>query len=91
LWDEAHENAGQRGLAATGFADDAQRLALEHDERDIVYGLDGGDLAVEHSAMNREVLFKMLHDQKRLGLASAIARIVGRYPRWRIKARPLRP
>jgi len=37
--------------------------------------------------MNREVLFKMLHDQKRLGLASAIARIVGRYRRWRIKAR----
>ena len=53
----AHQQPGQRGLAAAGLADDAERLAATQVEGDPVDRLDRADLLLEHDALGeREVL-----------------------------------
>ena len=59
---ELQDRPAQRGLAATGFADQAQRLALVDGEADAVDGLHPADLAVDDdSRLDREVLDQVRH------------------------------
>ena len=54
---QPHEAAPERRLAAAGLADEAERLAGAHLERDAVDGLHARDLAADHAAaLDREVL-----------------------------------
>ena len=48
--DQPHQRADQRRLAASGLADDAERLALVQCERDVVDGVDLPDLPIDRSA-----------------------------------------
>src|SRR5215471_191846 len=65
--DEVHEQARRRGLAATGFPDDAQRLAAFNDKGDVVDGLHHGTPTPEETALQREVLGEVLYREEGLG------------------------
>ena len=54
--DEAQQDAADRGLAAAGLADQAERLAAPDREADVVDRPDLADLAVQHAAVKREEL-----------------------------------
>jgi hypothetical protein len=59
-------------LAAAGFADDGERLALGDREVDAVHGLDPADHArPEHALGDREVLRQAVSAEDRLGRHSA--------------------
>ena len=73
--DQPHQQPRGGGLAAAGFADDAERLALADGERHVVHRLDGRDLAVQQSAADREVLAQAFDQQQRLRRAATVARI----------------
>ena len=67
-----HQQLGQRGLAAAGLADDAERLALLQLEADAVDRLDRADLLLEDDAAgDREVLDQVLDPDDRLGSRGA--------------------
>ncbi len=62
-----HQQLGDRGLAASGLAHYAERLALEEVEGDAVDRLDRPDLLLEEDALGeREVLDQVAHLQDRL-------------------------
>jgi hypothetical protein len=73
-----HQPAQQtrsRALSAPGLADDAERLALDHVERNAIDGLDRADLALDQNpALDREVLDQLLDlNEVRHGPASVSA------------------
>src|SRR5262245_35533122 len=43
--EQPHDRSAERGLAAAGLADEAERLTLLDGERDVVHGVDASDLA----------------------------------------------
>src|SRR4029079_11634090 len=57
--DQAEQDATDRRLAATRLADQADGLAAVDREADAVDGLDRGDLAAQHPAVDREVLHEI--------------------------------
>ena len=67
------QQPGEGGLAAAAFADDAERLALAHGERDAVDRLH----RLAARALDREMLVQIARDQQRLRRAAAVARIEG--------------
>src|SRR5690242_849736 len=72
-----HQQAREGRLAAAGFADDAQRLALEHGEGNIVDRPHLGDRPVEDAAEDVEMFGEAVRDQHGLRLAAAVAWIAG--------------
>ena len=65
---QAGDHPAERGLAAAGLADDAERLALADVERHPVDGLDRPDLALEEDAPgHREVHLHVPDGQELLG------------------------
>src|SRR5262249_22573501 len=58
--EQADDAAAERRLAASGLADEAHRLALGNAQRDVVDGVDAGDLARQHALPDREVLLQAL-------------------------------
>ena len=63
--EQPHDAAGERGLAAAGLADDAERLALLDAEGDAVDRLHGADRLLEDDpARDREVLLDVLDDEE---------------------------
>ena len=58
--DQPHQQPRGGGLAAAGFADDAEGLALADGEGDVVHRLHGRDLAVQQAAAHREVLAQVV-------------------------------
>src|SRR5262249_8101326 len=67
--DQAKNHAACRGLAATGFADEAERLTGHHVERDVLHGADDAVLASEHSALDRKMLDEITNREQRLRLS----------------------
>src|SRR5271156_3195986 len=67
------QQPGEGRLAATAFADDAERLALAHGERDAVDRLH----RFAARALDREVFAQIRRDQQRLSWAAPIAWIEG--------------
>ena len=73
---ELQDRAPGGRLAAARLADQSERLALAHRERDAVHGLDVGDLALEQQpGGDREVHLEVLHFEQgvlvRLGAPAA--------------------
>src|SRR5207248_5497033 len=65
--EQPHDAARERRLAAAGFADDSQRLALVEREGDAVDRLHSRDLLLEDDpAGDREVLLHVLDDEELL-------------------------
>ena len=64
-------------LPQPDLADDAERFALADGEGDVVDRLHGGDLTVQQSAANREVLAQVIDQQQWLRRAAAVTRISG--------------
>src|SRR5262245_26184599 len=62
--DQAQDQAPDRGFAASGLADEAQRLPSLQRERDAVDGLDLGNRALQQAATHREVLFEVADCQE---------------------------
>ena len=56
--DRAQDAARRRGLAAAAFAHQRERLALAHEERDVVDRLDLADGLLQQAAADREVLLQ---------------------------------
>jgi hypothetical protein len=69
---QADEQAGGRRFAATGFADDAERLALGNRKGNIVDRLHRRDLAIQDAAAHGKVFAQVRDDQQRLGRAAAV-------------------
>ena len=62
--EQPHDAARERGLAAAGLADDAERLAFVQRQRDAVDRLHRSDLLLEDDpASNGEVLLDVLDDE----------------------------
>ena len=69
--EELKDRAGERRLAASGLADEAERLALGDGERDPVHRLHCADLAIDdHAGLDREVLRDVLHFEERARASS---------------------
>src|SRR5205085_7689067 len=69
---EPQHRAADRGLAATGLADEPEGLAGQHMNRDVIDRLDGGHLGGEKSGtrgLYGEVLLQMIDDQQRFSCA----------------------
>src|SRR5262249_47731663 len=60
------EQARRRRLAASRFADDAERLAAPHLERNIVNRLNRCDLALEQPAADGEIALEIAHFEQRV-------------------------
>ena len=68
---ELQDRAAGRRLAAAGFPDEAERLALFDEERDAVDGAHGADLALEEDALReREVHHEVLDLDERLAVGA---------------------
>ena len=65
--DEPQQREAERRLAGAGFADDAERLALAHVERDAVDRLDIADGAAQEAALDREPDADVFRLDDRLG------------------------
>ena len=66
--DESHQHPRGRGLAAARLAHDAQCLAADHVERDIVHAADQPDAAAEDDApVDRKVFGQPGHRHQRIG------------------------
>src|SRR6516162_9089148 len=63
------QQSGKRRLAAARFADDAQRLALAHRERDAIYRFH----RLPAAAFDREMLAQIAGDQQWLKRAASVA------------------
>ena len=69
---EPQERASDRRLAASGLADETERLAAPDDEVDPVHRLDVPDVAVEHDpALDREPDSEVAHLDERCADAHA--------------------
>src|SRR5262249_47817505 len=68
---EPDDAAPERRLAATGLADETERLAAVDVERDAVHGSDHLSAAAPHAAADREFLHDLLDAKKRLGRVRA--------------------
>src|SRR5436190_1465816 len=55
-FEQAHDRPAERGLAASGLADEPERLALVDGEGDVVDCVDPADLATQPALLDREVL-----------------------------------
>ncbi len=81
-WDDLHDEAGERGLAATGLTDDAKRLALGDVEAHIVDGMHRtADAAAAKASPAAEMLDEAAHRQQRLRRPAATAPESGRVQR----------
>ena len=59
--DQAHQQARGGRLAAAGFADNAERLARHHRERDVVHSVHRARALVENTGAQREILAQFAH------------------------------
>ncbi len=75
--DETDQQPRQGRLAATGFADDTEGLALDDGEGHAVDRFHLADLAIEQAAGDRKILAQLLDQKQRLGRTAAVARIAG--------------
>ncbi len=76
--DDLHDKARGGGLAAAGFADDAERLALGHVEVDPVDRANHRACPREEAALAAEMLDQAAHAQQRRAGAAPIARVGSR-------------
>ena len=86
--DEVHEQARGRRFPAARLADNAQHLARQHVEVDIVHRLHPGHGAVEDAAAHREIFPEVADFEQR---GSAAARIVRARVHSRTSMAPLSP
>src|SRR3954467_5339692 len=79
---QAQARAGDRGLAAAGLADEADRLAALDRQRDVVHGTDVADVAIQHEpALDREPDLQVLDLDERpasVRAAHAVAAVLVR-------------
>ena len=68
--EEAQDAAADRRLAAAGFADQRQRLALLDLERHAVDGVDGGRAGAEEARVNEEMLLEIVDLEQGRGHAA---------------------
>ena len=62
---QAEDGEAERGLAAAGFADDAQRFALAHLDGDVLHGVDRRFRLPEQGPAAAENALGLLDGQKR--------------------------
>ena len=63
--DQPHDHPRERGFAAAGFADDAERFPLAQGERDAVDRVNEGFRAAERTAAHRKALHEILDREQR--------------------------
>ena len=90
--DEPHQDADQRRLAATRFADDPERLALAQRKRHIVDGMHMPDLAIDHHpGLDRKEDPEVIDvEQERGAVAPAVPTLSRRLRRGRLSRSRLR-
>ena len=70
-FEDAQQAAARSGFAASGFADQAQRLAGPNVETDVVHGADGAAVALQETRLDGKVHAQVLHLQQ--GRAGCVA------------------